>query len=128
MKAIRLRTEHMCGPLGIDAKHPMLSWCCEDGIYQTAFQIVAGRGEDMLWNSGICKSSQMHCRYEQPLHSRERITWKVRLWDEQNEPGPWSEEAVFELGITDHAQWNAKWIDPDVFIAVYRSRQFTYSA
>ena len=113
MKAIRLRTEHMCEPLGIDVKHPILSWCCEDGIYQTAFQIVASRGEDMLWDSGIRKSAKMNCRYEQPHYSRERITWKVRLWDEQNEPGPWSEETVFELGITDHAQWNAKWIDPE---------------
>ena len=113
MKAIRLRTEHMRAPLGIDVQNPILSWCCEDGIYQTAFQIVASRGEDMLWDSGIRKSAKMNCRYEQPLYSRERITWKVRLWDEQNEPGPWSEEAVFELGITDHAQWNAKWIDPE---------------
>ena len=113
MKAIRLRTEHMDAPLGIDAQNPILSWCCEGGVYQTAFQIVAGRGEDILWDSGIRKSAQMHCRYEQPLHSRERITWKVRLWDEQNEPGQWSEEAVFELGITDHTQWKAKWIDPE---------------
>ena len=113
MKAIRLRTEHMREPLGIDVEHPILSWCCEDGIYQTAFQIVASRGEDMLWDSGIRKSAKMNCRYEQPLYSRERITWKVRLWDEENEPGPWSEEAVFELGITDHAKWNAKWIDPE---------------
>lgn len=111
MKAIRLRTEHMRAPLGIDVQTPVLSWYCEDGVYQTAFQIVASRGEDILWDSGVRKSAQMNCRYELPLHSRERITWKVRLWDEQNKPGPWSEEAVFELGITDGAEWNAKWIN-----------------
>ena len=113
MKAIRLRTEHMHSPLGIDVHGPILSWCCEDGAYQTAFQIVASRGEDILWDSGVRKTAQMHCRYEQPLHSRDRITWKVQIWDENNIPGPWSEEAVFELGITETAEWNAKWIDPE---------------
>ena len=81
MKAIRLRTEHMYAPLGIDVQHPVLSWCCEDGIQQRAFQIIAGRGAEILWDSGIRKSAQMDFRYELPLHSRERITWKVRLWD-----------------------------------------------
>lgn len=113
MKAIRLRTEHMYAPLGIDVQHPVLSWCCEGGIHQSAFQIIAGRGAEILWDSGVRKSAQMNCRYELPLHSRERISWKVRLWDENNEPGPWSEEAVFELGITDHAEGNAKWINPE---------------
>ena len=103
----------MRAPLGINAQHPILSWCCEDGVYQTAFQIIAHRGEEILWDSGIRKSAQMNCRYELPLHSRERIIWKVRLWDEQNEPGPWSEEAILELGITDKAEWKAKWIDPE---------------
>ena len=79
MKAIRLRTEHMYAPLGIDVQHPVLSWCCEDGIHQRAFQIIAGRGAEILWDSGIRKSAQMDCRYELPLHSRERITWKVRI-------------------------------------------------
>ena len=113
MKAIRLRTEHMCAPLGIDVQSPMLSWCCEDGSYQTAFQIVAAREEAPLWDSGVRKAGQMCCRLELPLHSRERIGWKVRLWDEKGEAGPWSEEAVFELGITDNTQWNARWIDPE---------------
>ena len=48
MKAIRLRTEHMRAPLGIDVQTPILSWCCEEGVYQTAFQIIAGRGAEVL--------------------------------------------------------------------------------
>ena len=41
MRAINLRTEHMINPIGIDSKEPYLSWNCEDGRRQTAYQIVA---------------------------------------------------------------------------------------
>ena len=45
MRATRLRTEHMRNPMGIDVKKPLLSWCCEAGISQTAFQIIAKRDD-----------------------------------------------------------------------------------
>lgn len=38
------------------------------------------------------------------------MTWKVRLWDEQDLPGEWSEEACFEMGLLDQSQFVAKWI------------------
>ena len=113
MRATRLRTEHMRNPMGIDGKKPLLSWCCEAGIFQTAFQIIAKRDDIQIWDSGICRTDRMNCPMEAPLQSRDRITWKVRLWDENSEPGPWSEEASFELGITEPDQWQALWIDPE---------------
>lgn len=113
MKATRLRTAYMRSPIGMDFQHPVLSWCCEEGVSQTAFQIVAMSDEKETWDSGIRKSDRMQWLYEPQLHSRERITWKVRLWDENGEAGAWSEEASFELGITDPGQWNAQWIDPE---------------
>ena len=113
MKAIRLRTEHMHNPIGIDASHPMLSWCCEDGIRQTAFQIIARKDGETVWDSGIRKTDRMYCRYDATPRSRDRITWQVRLWDETDRIGPWSDEAAFELGITDVSEWEAAWIDPE---------------
>lgn len=113
MKAVNLRTEHMIAPMGMDVQKPMLSWCCEGGVFQTAFQIVAMREDVQVWDSGVQKANRMHCRVAVPLNSRDRIRWKVRLWDENDQPGPWSEEAIFELGITDKAEWQAKWIDPE---------------
>lgn len=32
MKAIRLRTEYLVNPLGIDVQHPRLIWNCEGGV------------------------------------------------------------------------------------------------
>ena len=53
----------------------------------------------------------MRVSYEgEALKSRSRVLWQVRLWDESDTPGDWSEEASFELGLLDPADWQAKWI------------------
>ena len=41
MKAVRLKTEYLTNPIGIDSKSPRLYWNCEGGIKQTAYQIIA---------------------------------------------------------------------------------------
>ena len=40
MQAIRLRTEYLENPLGLDIRKPRLMWNCEDGIKQTAFEVM----------------------------------------------------------------------------------------
>ena len=101
MKAIRLRTEYLENPLGIDVQKPRLMWNCEGGLRQTAYQIVTDS-----WDSGRVESASMQAVYPKPLRDRERVNWRVRLWDENGEPGQWS-EAFFEMGIS---AWQAKWI------------------
>ena len=101
MKAIRLRTDYLVNPLGIDIRHPRLMWICEGGIRQTAWQIVTEK-----WDSGKVSSSSMHADYPESLSDRERVSWKVRLWDENDRPGEWN-EAFFETGIS---EWTAQWI------------------
>ncbi len=102
MKAVRLRTEYLVNPLGMDIQHPRLFWNCADGTRQTAYQIACGQ-----WDSGRVESGSMHADYPLPLADRERVTWKVRLWDENGVPGAWSEAAYFEMGIR---KWDASWI------------------
>ena len=104
MKAIRLRTEYLENPLGIDIRYPRLQWICEGGQKQTAYRIVTEK-----WDSGKVESASMHADYPRELKSRERVSWCVRLWDENDEPGDWS-EAFFEMGIS---EWKAQWITGD---------------
>ena len=104
MKAIRLRTEYLNDPLGIDIPHPRLMWNCEGGVTQSAFQIVTEN-----WDSGRVESASMHLDYPLPLRSRERVNWRIRLWDENDRPGGWS-EAFFEMGLLEKTAWTAKWI------------------
>ena len=58
MNAIRLRTEYLKNPLGIDIKHPRLMWNCEGGTKQTAYQIVTENRD-----SGKVASSSMWAEY-----------------------------------------------------------------
>lgn len=101
MKAINLRTEYLINPIGIDIQKPRLMWNCEGGIRQTAYQIVSNK-----WDSGKVRSSSMRAVYPEKLHDREIVNWKIRLWNENDEAGEWS-EACFESGIS---EWKARWI------------------
>ena len=59
MKAVRLRTEFLFEPIGIDILCPRLSWNCEGGSKQTAYQIIAKINGKTVWNSGKVESSAM---------------------------------------------------------------------
>ena len=114
MKAIHLQTEYLTEPLGLGIAKPRFYWNCEDGVKQTAYQIVAARGGDVVWDSGKVESSAMtHVRYAgAPLHSRDRVEWSVTLWDENGKPGE-TAESWFELGLLQPSDWAAKWISGD---------------
>lgn len=114
MKAIKLKTERLVNPLGIDIKQPSLSWICQDGITQTAYEIEAVSDGCIIWNSGKVSTNKMQVTFGEVLESKQRVSWKVRLWNEADTVGEWSEEAFFEAGILDAAQFVAKWINPEL--------------
>lgn len=109
MKAIRLRTEYLKDPLGIDIQNSCLIWNCEGGKTQTAWRIVAQTDGKTVWDSGKVVSSSMRAEFPVQLTSRQRVEWKVKLWDERGE-GEWSEPAFFEMGLLTPSDWKAKWI------------------
>ena len=111
MKAVRLRTEYLVNPIGIDIVAPRLYWNAEGGKKQTAYQIIAKSGGKIIWNTGKVASSRMtHILYEgQPMHSREKVYWSVKLWDENGEGGEIS-TGSFEMGLLENTDWEAKWI------------------
>ena len=112
MIAVGLKTEYLKNPIGMDFVEPRLQWNCEGGITQTAYQVVCrDDAGNTLWDSGKTAGNTMRVSYEgDALKSRSRVLWQVRLWDESDTPGDWSEEASFELGLLDPADWQAKWI------------------
>lgn len=114
MKAINLRTEHMTDPLGIDVREPYLSWNCSGGVTQTAYQIEASSDGNIVWNSGKVETNKMSALFGAATKSRQRVTWKVRLWDENDDAGDWSREAFFEMGLLDSHQFVAAWINPEL--------------
>ena len=109
MRAIRLKTEFLKDPIGIDLQNPLLLWNCECGVKQTAYRIVATCAGEVVWDSGKVSTDSMRATYPQILSSRERIEWSITLWDENDVEGE-SAYALFEMGLLKKSDWSAKWI------------------
>ena len=108
MNAIRLKTEHLFDPIGVDFSAPRLYWNCEGGVKQTAYQILAAdEARNPLWDSGKVEKDSMEVSWGGPaVAPKTKVRWKVRLWDENGTAGDWA-EATFETGI---GTWSAQWI------------------
>ena len=102
MKAINIKTEYLKNPLGIDIENPRVMWNCQGGVTQTAYQIVT---ED--WDSGKVESNSMRAVIPAKFEKGKRVTFKIKLWDENGTEGEFSKENFFEYGIKN---WSAKWI------------------
>lgn len=126
MRVTDLRCEYLSDPLGIDVTEPRLSWKLSSqwrGQKQTAYQILVATDKDLLragradfWNTGKVLSDQsIHIPYAgRPLSSRGRCYWKVRVWDKDNKPSPFSEVAMWEMGLLEAKDWQARWITAPV--------------
>ncbi len=112
MRAIHIRTEYLKDPIGIDIKHPRIFWNCEGGTKQTAYEIDCGGR-----STGKTETDSMQHVWTDELSSGERVEFRIRLWDENGEPGDWSELSFFEAGLLEPGDWKAQWItgdyDPD---------------
>ena len=118
----RLRCEYLESPLGIDAAAPRLDWLLDDprpGARQSAYHVLVASqsavlqaDEGDLWNSGrVASRSTSQIEYAgAPLGSRQRAYWKVRSFDAEGAPSPWSEPAHFEMGLLELDDWSARWI------------------
>ena len=121
----RLQCEYRIDPLGVDANQPRLSWIVQStrrSQCQTAYQILIASSADKLaedegdlWDPGKVTSAKTHLvAYRgKPLASSQRVFWKVRAWDRDRTPCPWSEPATWTMGILETSDWQARWIqDP----------------
>lgn len=118
MQAIRLKTEYLTNPVGIDVTAPSLMWNCEGGAMQTAYRIIAeDDAGEVLWDSGKVVSRAMRAAWGgMPVPPKTRVLWKIRLWDEHNTPGDW-QSAAFETGID---RWQGQWIAGDYRVSKKR--------
>jgi alpha-L-rhamnosidase len=106
-------------PIGFYDSNPSFSWKISEGTQsQSAYSIVVASSPELLqkkpdiWQSGKVKSNQsIFVKYNGPaLHSRQKLFWQVKIWDNKNKPSTWSEVAHFELGLLNNSDWTAKWI------------------
>ena len=111
MQATNLKTNHLTQPLGIDAGTLFLSWQCAEGVRQTAYEIEVTAGAETLWASGKALGSVMHTETLIAVPPKTQGRWRIRLWDENDQPGAWS-TASFETGLA-QADWQGVWACPE---------------
>jgi alpha-L-rhamnosidase len=84
-----LRVDTMTNPIGVGNATPNLSWRLAGG-HQSAYQIQVASSPSRLdrpdlWDSGKVRSDDTgNVGYAgAPLHSREAVIWRVRVWDDR---------------------------------------------
>jgi alpha-L-rhamnosidase len=122
IRPVHLRCEYRTNPLGIGETKPRLSWKLEStqrGALQAAYQILAANTADelranrgTLWDSGKIASDQsLHIVYAgKNLGSRQRVWWKVRVWERASGRMTESQPAFWEMGLLQASDWKGQWI------------------
>ena len=118
MKVINLKTEYLVNPLGIDITRPTISWNIvgDDIKFQKAFELlykVDGGEEQKVF----LEMSSTRYQFEKEFKSRNLVTWKVRILNEENKWSDYSEEQFFSIGLLNRSDWSAKWIYGDYFVS-----------
>ena len=140
MKVTALKLEHLSNPMGMDITKPRLSWKLIAGkkdhnVKQSAYQIQAVlyqnnfRNGTFLWDSGKVESNtSILVPYNGPeLESRQRIYWRVKVWDNKGKESDWSEVAWFEMGLLDDDDWKASWIEPEEDFDINEQQSASYT-
>ena len=113
-----LRTEYLVNPLGIEERRPRLSWqvaASGRNVMQGAYQVQVAqtaaqlnKSSELLWDSGkVASDRSISIQYGGPeAQSRQRYYWRVRVWDQVNNPSDWSESAWWEVGLLEEKEWS----------------------
>lgn len=135
-----LRCEYMVNPLGIDEKHPRLTWQLNDdrmGAAQTAYRITVGTdsaevagGKGNIWNTGkVSIDSNLIVYKGDSLKPFTKYYWAVTTWAQARKRSDVSPVASFETGMMRQANWKGYWIsdsrDVDLKPAPYFRKNFT---
>lgn len=119
-----LQIEYLTDPLGIDTETPRFSWRLSDkndtrGQKQTAYQVLVASEKSLLnddqadiWNSSKVSGNQSALvpYGGKKLISGQQYFWKVRVWDKNIKPSPWSSVAHFSMGLLEQDDWKDSWI------------------
>ena len=122
LKPDKLTCEYVKDPLGIDLLTPRLSWTLlskERNQKQSVYELIVSDNieavehfDGNMWTTGkITSSESQHIVYRGlPLKSFQRYYWRVKVYDQNNRPSPWSKPAWFETALLPGTDWQAQWI------------------
>ena len=108
-----LKCENLVNPLGIDNMRPHFSWkltSLAENQSQSAYEIEVAcdsaklaKGKADVWKSGRVESRrQVMVDYTgSALQPRSYYYWRVKSYDKDGNPSPWSDIAHFSIGVVD---------------------------
>ncbi|KAH6984027.1 bacterial alpha-L-rhamnosidase-domain-containing protein [Ilyonectria destructans] len=114
---IDVQFEHYHAPntLGVQESTPRLSWRIQDdqatseqGGYEVELTQYGPGLETQHRLAVKCKSqksSLVPWPFNEPLRSRQKISIRIRVWDNQGYTSPWSEPAHLETGLLARSDW-----------------------
>ncbi|SDU81212.1 family 78 glycoside hydrolase catalytic domain [Jiangella alkaliphila] len=116
-----LEVDGMADPLGTGVGAPTLSWRLESdrrSERQSAYEIQVASTEELLtsgepdlWASGrVIGPAQSVTFGGEPLGSRDRAVWRVRVWDGDGGVSRWSAPGSWEVGLLEPSDWSADWV------------------
>jgi alpha-L-rhamnosidase len=121
VKVVGLKADHLDSPLGLENRHPLLSWrikSAERNVSQSAYRIrVASsqtaieNGRADVWDSGkVLSRRSFEIRYDgKALASRQRCWWRVEVWDNHGKAFESAPDA-WEMGLLNRDDWSAQWL------------------
>lgn len=121
IKVQNLKSEYLSDPVAIEEPSPRLSWQLtspQKAKNQKAYSIIVSSSPTLLsqnkgdcWSTGKINSlNSTQVIYKgKALKSRQKVFWKVMIWDEKDHPSAWSTAASWSMGLS-AADWAAKWI------------------
>lgn len=121
--------EGFVNPVGYYEAKPRFSWKLADNAisqFQTAYQVQVSQVQNsfeqnaLLWDSNkVASTRNAWIDYQgQDLASRQKVYWRVKIWDEADKASNWSEIQIIELGLLNNQDWQAKWIGhPDTVLS-----------
>ncbi len=96
--------------LGLGDRRPRLSWQLPSGAARQEAYAIELDGRDL---GRIQSDASVLVPWPgEPLSSRQRVDWRVKVWTDGGVESGWSPSAWFETGLLDPADWSARWIEP----------------
>lgn len=117
-RVVGVRFEHRREALGLGVERPRLSWTIEadqPGWQQAAYEVQAwAPGGQLIAETGRTESedSVLIPWPFAPLHSRDRLEVRVRVWGVDGVATDWSDRYPLEAGLLDAADWSARFVSP----------------
>jgi alpha-L-rhamnosidase len=112
--------EGFVNPLGYYEQRPRFSWKLPNhgkAQLQSAYQVQVANtsnfhDKQIIWDSKkVGTKDNAWIEYGGPkLQSRQKVFWRVKMWDENDRVSKWSEVNHLELGLIENDDWKAQWI------------------